>query len=103
VAGREGGWAGGVQREAPFLLFWGSLPSQYVSRKNLSLPGFPILFLFFEARSHCAAQAGLKLVIFLSHVPGCWDYRCAPPRPASAYLGHQCFETFLLIEEQVAI
>jgi hypothetical protein len=31
------------------------------------------------SRSHCIAQASLKLVIILPQPPECWDYRLVPP------------------------
>jgi hypothetical protein len=36
-------------------------------------------FFFKERRSHCAAQAGVKLKIFLPQPSKHWDHRCVPP------------------------
>lgn len=38
-----------------------------------------LFIIIFETESHCAAQAGLELQVFLSL--GCWDYRCVSPIP----------------------
>jgi hypothetical protein len=41
---------------------------------------YSLIYVFiFEMGSHCVTQAGLKLGIFLSQPPECWDYRRAPP------------------------
>lgn len=46
-----------------------SVPLSYIPSPEMGL--FFILFYFFEA--------GLQLVILLTHPPECWDYRCEPP------------------------
>jgi hypothetical protein len=42
------------------------------------------VFVVFETRSYYVAQAGLEFMI-LSHSSLCWDYRYAPPCPASEF------------------
>jgi hypothetical protein len=59
------------------------------SRKTDSHPQLLfLLFVLFETESPYEAQAGLKLLSFLPQPPEFWDYRYAPPCPAS-----KCFST----------
>jgi hypothetical protein len=61
--------------------------------------GFPLLITFVLRQGLAMCPAGLKLLIFLPQHLECWDYRCAPPHPATRVLlgvpkSHGCINFF---------
>jgi hypothetical protein len=74
----------GHQKDASTLALLGTLKpvsEVYIMERKCRSGAKKAYYYFFESGSHCVAQAGLKLRIFLSQPPKCWDYRFMPPCP----------------------
>jgi hypothetical protein len=66
------------------------------NEKKANLKTMCFLFLFFQIRSHCVAQASLKLVILLPQPPKCWEHR-HPSLPGNIFQNYYSFFFFFLM------
>jgi hypothetical protein len=62
------------------------LPSNCDYRHKPLCLAFCCCYCFFETKSGYVVQANLEFVILLPQPSKCWDYRCAPPCTAHAFL-----------------